>query len=82
MPAATARTTIPRTAVSTALIRPAPRAGAMPGPASTIAEPSPPDAPGPACASHTMNSPSCSIPACQSRPVRAHQRKNNAIEHA
>ena len=70
------------TAVSTALIRPAPRAGALPGPHRTVPGSPLPDAPGPACASHTMNSPSCSIPACQPRPVPAHQRKNQATEHA
>src|SRR5664279_4127121 len=29
-----------------------------------------------------MNSANCSAPACQLRPVRAHQRRNNAIEFA
>jgi hypothetical protein len=29
-----------------------------------------------------MNNGSCAAPACQVRPVRAHQRKNNAIEWA
>ncbi len=29
-----------------------------------------------------MNNPRCSTPACQVRPVRPHQRKNNAIEYA
>ena len=77
-------TTIPRTAASTTLIRRAPRAGVPPGPESTSPpDPAPaPDACGPACPSHVMNNPSCSTPACQLRPVRAHQRKNNAIEHA
>ncbi len=74
---------MPRTAVSTPLIRAGQRAGAAPGPGSTTAEPasaaSAPEATGPAWASHTMNSPNCSTPACQPRPVRAHQRSNNAI---
>ena len=51
---------MPRTAVSTPLIRDGQRAGAAPGPASTTAEPasaaSAPEAAGPAWASHTMNS--------------------------
>ena len=37
---------------------------------------------GPACCSQPMNSGSCSAPACQLRPVRAHQRRNTAIECA
>ncbi len=84
-PAATACTTIPRTAVSTALILRADRAGLLPGPVSTIpaSPPAPiPEAAGSACRSQVMNNPSCSAPACQLRPVRAHHRRNNAIAPA
>jgi hypothetical protein len=79
----TACTTIPRTAVSTPLIRDADRAGAAPGPASSIPETdapaSAPDADGPAWASHVMNEANCSTPAGQDRLVCAHQRRNSAI---
>ena len=48
-PAATACTTIARTAVNTPLTRLAPRAGTLPGPASTTEAPAPaPEADGPA----------------------------------
>ncbi len=55
-----------------------------PGPASTIpsAVALTPETAGPACASQVMNNPSWPAPACQVRSVRAHQRKNNAIEYA
>ena len=66
VPVATACTTIPRTAVSTPLIRDADRAGAAPGPASnTPGRPPPasaPEAGGPAWASHVMNEANCSTP--------------------
>ena len=79
----TACTTIPRTAVSTPLIRDADRAGAAPGPASSTPGPAPSpsaaEADGPAWASHVMNEANCSTPACQDRPVLAHQRRNSAI---
>ena len=58
LPAATACTTMPRTARSTPLIRDGQRAGTAPGPVSTTAEPpsaaSTAEAVGPAWASHTM----------------------------
>jgi hypothetical protein len=66
---------------STALIRRAPRAGGVADPDSTTPA-APPDTSGPACAGHVMDNPICSMPACQVRPVRAHQRRNNAIKHA
>ena len=79
----TACTTIARTAVNTPLIRRAPRAGTLPGPATTTADDaSAPETAGPAWANHVMNNGSCSAPACQVRPVRAHHRRNNAIECA
>ena len=72
---------MPRTAVNTPLIRDGDRAGATPGPANTTPPPaaSAPEASGPAWANHVMNKATCSTPACQDRPVRAHQRRNNAI---
>jgi hypothetical protein len=76
---------MPRTAVSTALIRRAERTGALPGPASTTAAPAGaprPETAGPACASQVMNSPSCPIPACQVRPDLAHHRRNSAMPPA
>ena len=82
-PSATACTTMPRTAASTALIRRADRAEApLAPPAPRAGRASMPDTAGPACASQVMNSPSCPTPACQVRPDRAHQRRNNAIEPA
>jgi hypothetical protein len=82
----TACTTIARTAVTTPLIRRAPRAEALPGPATTttttVVAASAPETIGPAWANQVMNNASCSAPACQVRPVLAHQRRNNAIECA
>jgi hypothetical protein len=37
---------------------------------------------GPACSSPVMNDPSCPAPFGHDRPVRAHHRRNNAIEYA
>src|SRR5271166_4107320 len=71
---------MPRTAVSTPLIRDAQRTAAAPGPATTTLAASSTD--GRAWASHVMNNAKPSTPACQDRPDRAHQRRNNAIECA
>ena len=68
------------------MIRDADRAGAAPGPASNTPEPAPTasasEAADPAWASHVMNEANSPTPACQDRPVRAHQRRNNAIAWA